>query len=789
LDVASEKQIELSWLFPDFANLTFFPQTSVELSSFFVIFLWIVTFIASVVFLNKYVRSKERLDWLYGLLNELERDDIAHRREDLLNEAKKRDKDIGFLWMEFDETLVEVQKNDRIEIRNTLDAAHFFNTHTLASGVTENRLVAAVPGFLTALGVIGTFIGLQLGLSQLELGAGVDVNEMQDGVAGVVEGAKIAFLTSVWGVFLSVIFNFGEKWLEQSTRKKIRSIEYIVDKLFPRIRPEEQLQNISENSNESREVLQGLAEQIGERMQEAVVTATQGIQSSLENSLSEIMAPAINKLVETTSEGNQKALDGLLENFMEGFGRAGNQQREALDDVSIRVNSAVDSMQTTMSNFVEQLQKSQAESGDREKALIADISNQVSGLTSQSEAIHEKLTRFVENQVDEMSSQMQKREDASAKRDTELVQTIKSQVDELIENSRYQGETLTNFVQTQLNGLTHSFNERDAKVKDIEDERMRAYEARSDEFQKKLSSFFESQISSMGSQIETREKASADREKELVSVIRAQIDELVNNSRAQGETLTSFVESQLSGLTKNFDEREKRSNELEQARNLKIEQQTQAISSLSNEILRSVEKSVSDQVATVKQLIAQGQTLQNSINSSVDASAQATQAMRESSTELRVSADNMRVLSSHVNDAGNKLSGAIKEAVESTADLANQNQMSAEKMEILREELLSDVSRFGQLTTQLNELIESAGSTFSELKFSQKQFIAELNSEVEKLNRNMTQQLEDYAEQANGQTAAHLKVWSQSVHEYSTQMNNAVKALSSVVDEMQVKLG
>ncbi|MEG3767921.1 anti-phage ZorAB system protein ZorA [Alteromonas sp. 14N.309.X.WAT.G.H12] len=787
--MASEKQIELSWLFPDFSNLTFFPQTSVELSSFFVIFLWIVTFIASVVFLNKYARSKERLDWLYGLLNELERDDIAHRREDLLNEAKKRDKDIGFLWMEFDETLVEVQKNDRIEIRNTLDAAHFFNTHTLASGVTENRLVAAVPGFLTALGVIGTFIGLQLGLSQLELGAGVDVNEMQDGVAGVVEGAKIAFLTSVWGVFLSVIFNFGEKWLEQSTRKKIRSIEYIVDKLFPRIRPEEQLQNISENSNESREVLQGLAEQIGERMQEAVVTATQGIQSSLENSLSEIMAPAINKLVETTSEGNQKALEGLLENFMEGFGRAGNQQRDALDDVSIRVNSAVDSMQTTMSNFVEQLQKSQAESGDREKALIADISNQVSGLTSQSEAIHEKLTRFVENHVDEMSSQMQKREDASAKRDTELVQTIKSQVDELIENSRYQGETLTNFVQTQLNGLTQSFNERDAKVKDIEDERLRAYEARSDEFQKKLSSFFESQISSMGSQIETREQASADREKELVSVIRAQIDELVNNSRAQGETLTSFVESQLSGLTKNFDEREKRSNELEQARNLKIEQQTQAISSLSNEILRSVEKSVSDQVATVKQLIAQGQTLQNSINSSVDASAQATQAMRESSTELRVSADNMRVLSSHVNDAGNKLSGAIKEAVESTADLANQNQMSAEKMEILREELLSDVSRFGQLTTQLNELIESAGSTFSELKFSQKQFIAELNSEVEKLNRNMTQQLEDYAEQANGQTAAHLKVWSQSVHEYSTQMNNAVKALSSVVDEMQVKLG
>ena len=266
-------------------------------------------------------------------------------------------------------------------------------------------------------------------------------------------------------------------------------------------------------------------------------------------------------------------------------------------------------------------------------------------------------------------------------------------------------------------------------------------------------------------------------------------NELVENSRKQGETLSTFVETQLSGLTKSFDEREQRSSQLETERNAKIEQQTQAISTLSNEILQSVEKSVAEQVATVKQLIAQGQTLQNSINSSVDASAQATQAMRESSTELRVSADNMRVLSSHVNDAGNKLSGAIKEAVESTADLANQNQMSAQRMESLREELMKDVSRFSELTTQLNGLIESAGSTFSELKTTQKEFIGDLKGEVEQLSGNMTQMLDDYATRANGQTAEHLKIWSQSVTDYSVQMNNAIKALSSVVDEMQVKLG
>ena len=692
--MANEKHIELSWLIPDFSKFTLHPQTGTELSTLFVALLIAVTVVFTGFFLYKCIKTGFRLSWLSNKLEPLKREDVASKREELYQQAKQKDKGIGFLWLEFDETLVEIQKGEHVELRNTLDAGHFFNSYTLARSVTENRLIAAVPGFLTALGVIGTFMGLQLGLADLKLGAGVDVDQMQEGVAGVVNGAKIAFLTSVWGVALSVFFNFFEKLGEQLIRRKIREIEDRVDWLFPRIRPEEQLQKISENSSESREVLQGLAEKIGEKMQDAMVTATQGIQSSLEKSLSEIMAPAINKLVDKTSEGNQKALEGLLESFMDGFGQAGNQQRQALDDVSSKVSQSVDAMQATMNSFVEQLQKTQTDSGEREKALIADISNQVNSLSSQSEAIHQKLTSFVENQIGEMSTQMKSREEASAKRDEELVTTIKSQVNELVENSRKQGETLSTFVETQLNGLT-----------------------------------------------------------------------------------------------KSFDEREQRSSQLETERNAKIEQQTQAISTLSNEILQSVEKSVAEQVATVKQLIAQGQTLQNSINSSVDASAQATQAMRESSTELRVSADNMRVLSSHVNDAGNKLSGAIKEAVESTADLANQNQMSAQRMESLREELMKDVSRFSELTTQLNGLIESAGSTFSELKTTQKEFIGDLKGEVEQLSGNMTQMLDDYATRANGQTAEHLKIWSQSVTDYSVQMNNAIKALSSVVDEMQVKLG
>src|SRR3546814_12374633 len=49
----------------------------------------------------------------------------------------------------------------------TLDAEHFFNARTLASGLTASRLLAAAHSFLVAVGVLGTFVGCTVGLEGL----------------------------------------------------------------------------------------------------------------------------------------------------------------------------------------------------------------------------------------------------------------------------------------------------------------------------------------------------------------------------------------------------------------------------------------------------------------------------------------------------------------------------------------------------------------------------------------------------------------------------------------------
>ena len=185
--------------------------------------------------------------------------ELLARRQDI-NEKMASRKNYGSLWQEFDESLVCAGDH----LYNTLDASHFFNHYSLARGLTDNRLLAAVPSFLTALGVIGTFAGLQIGLGEIrDAGFGSadsGVDEIKAGIGGMIAGAAIAFMTSVWRIGSSVVFNFIEKILERSIRSSISTLQNQIDSLYQRLTAEKSLADIERHNRESRKIMQTLAE-------------------------------------------------------------------------------------------------------------------------------------------------------------------------------------------------------------------------------------------------------------------------------------------------------------------------------------------------------------------------------------------------------------------------------------------------------------------------------------------------------------------------------------------------
>lgn len=68
-----------------------------------------------------------------------------------------------------------------------------------------NHYNSAVSGTLTGLGILGTFLGLSMGLGSFN---GNDIYTISDNVGPLLEGMKVAFHTSVYGIFFSLVFNF-----------------------------------------------------------------------------------------------------------------------------------------------------------------------------------------------------------------------------------------------------------------------------------------------------------------------------------------------------------------------------------------------------------------------------------------------------------------------------------------------------------------------------------------------------------------------------------------------------
>lgn len=75
-----------------------------------------------------------------------------------------------------------------------------------------------ISGAMTGLGILGTFLGLSLGLSSF---SGNDIFTISENIAPLLDGMKVAFHTSVYGIFFSLIFSFVYRSLMSDAYDKL----------------------------------------------------------------------------------------------------------------------------------------------------------------------------------------------------------------------------------------------------------------------------------------------------------------------------------------------------------------------------------------------------------------------------------------------------------------------------------------------------------------------------------------------------------------------------------------
>lgn len=98
------------------------------------------------------------------------------------------------------------------------DVEDYINDETVIDGNGHTQLADVIPGILTSLGILGTFIGLVRGLGALDLS---DATKTMSSISDMIGGMTFAFGTSIAGIACSLAFNVLNRAAIGSTQRAI----------------------------------------------------------------------------------------------------------------------------------------------------------------------------------------------------------------------------------------------------------------------------------------------------------------------------------------------------------------------------------------------------------------------------------------------------------------------------------------------------------------------------------------------------------------------------------------
>jgi ABC-type transporter Mla subunit MlaD len=116
------------------------------------------------------------------------------------------------LWDRYYNRVSQKNEDERINVNP------FFGFDVMHHYMGYRHLMDMGGGIHVSIGVLGTFVGLSVGLSELHVG---NTEALRSGIGSLLDGMKVAFYTSVWGVFLSLLWTVFDRWISSRLDENI----------------------------------------------------------------------------------------------------------------------------------------------------------------------------------------------------------------------------------------------------------------------------------------------------------------------------------------------------------------------------------------------------------------------------------------------------------------------------------------------------------------------------------------------------------------------------------------
>ena len=289
--------------------------------------------------------------------------------------------------------------------------------------VTKKNVLNLVPGVMTGLGILGTFIGLSFGLQNFNTGTS---EQIASSIAPLMNGIKVAFHTSIYGMLSSLIFNYIYKETLEDAYLAMDNFLRAFDKY---------VDSNAESDNKStiQNMIQQMPSAIGEHIAEILTPAVDRMNDTLENFTKNI--------ADSQVKGVAEIVDRFMAAMNTSLGDSFNRLGETIDRICKMQDENADTMVNILSK-VKDMTENIININDLSNKTIEKMSGYVSEI--------EKLQKIITENFASASIQLQYQKDYDEK--------LKGYLEILVNYERQIGEASSQFTEDmskQLEILAH----------------------------------------------------------------------------------------------------------------------------------------------------------------------------------------------------------------------------------------------------------------------------------------------------------------------------------------------
>lgn len=260
--------------------------------------------------------------------------------ENKQNKEKKSWNDLHFLGDKLQVVWADFLQNAELRDAHgdSCDVTQYINEDTVIYGAGGTRFAEIVPGMLTSLGILGTFLGLVMGLSGLSLSA-ADTGVLLAAMDKLVGGMSTAFLTSIAGVIASMAFNL---LYNHQVSKCQRAIDRFCEvfSLYAMPKPVSQesamLALQQEQTAYIRQAVEDVSQKMAVQMEQSILRAMLPVQRSMDNFIlaaTQAQVEGVDRIAQVFVQRMNVALGNEFEHLRQVLLETGREQQKSQQEM------------------------------------------------------------------------------------------------------------------------------------------------------------------------------------------------------------------------------------------------------------------------------------------------------------------------------------------------------------------------------------------------------------------------------------------------------------------------